>query len=164
MKICYTIFKNSFCPIIFAADSKGLIHIHLDTGEGKRLFKIDSSWVINNENKILQLAKAQIQEFFLLKRQSFNLPLNPDGTEFQKQVWNAVKKIPFGKTMTYKEIAQIIGKPKAARAVGFAVSKNPLPLVIPCHRVIGSSGKLTGFAHGLLIKKRLLDLEYNQKL
>ena len=87
------------------------------------------------------------------------MPLEPNGTEFMKQVWTALCGIPYGKTATYGEIAERVGRPKAARAVGLANNRNPIPIIIPCHRVIGANGSLTGYAGGLDMKKRLLDLE-----
>lgn len=101
----------------------------------------------------------QLNEYFSCRRRSFNLPLNPIGSEFQKRVWNELLNIPYGKTASYKEIAKNIGNPCAARAAGNANNKNPIPIIIPCHRVIGSNKKLTGYAFGLDIKQKLLDLE-----
>lgn len=101
----------------------------------------------------------QLTEYFNGQRQTFSLPLNPDGTKFQQMVWQALLDIPYGKTATYKQIAEHIGRPTACRAVGNAIHHNPLPIVIPCHRVVGSNGKLTGFALGLDTKKILLHIE-----
>jgi len=106
-------------------------------------------------------AHTQLQEYFAGKRKVFDLELAPSGTDFQKKVWQALLKIPYGKTATYKEIAAAIGHPKAARAVGMACNKNPIAIIIPCHRVVGSNGSLTGYAGGLEMKKRLLELELN---
>jgi methylated-DNA-[protein]-cysteine S-methyltransferase len=108
---------------------------------------------------VLKEAKAQLEEYFTLKRNKFNLPLNPKGTTFQKKVWGELLKIPYGKTTTYGEIASKIGNKNASRAVGGANNKNPIPIFIPCHRVIGKSGNLTGYALGLDIKEKLLKLE-----
>lgn len=107
---------------------------------------------------LLQLEK-QLQEYFDKKRTRFDLPLDPQGTEFQKKVWLALRKIPYGETKSYVQIAQALGKPSASRAVGAANSRNPLSIVVPCHRVIGANGKLTGFAGGLDNKSFLLKLE-----
>lgn len=111
------------------------------------------------ETDILKEAGKQLHEYFSGQRQSFDLPLNPQGTEFQIKVWAALQEIPYGKTATYKDIAQIINKPKGCRAVGMANNKNPLPIFIPCHRVIGTNGKLVGYAGGLSTKEKLLELE-----
>ena len=98
-------------------------------------------------------------EFFAGKRREFDLPLAAVGTEFQRQVWDGLREIPFGETISYGELALRIGRPRALRAVGAANGANPLPIVVPCHRVIGANGKLTGFGGGLDIKRRLLTLE-----
>ena len=106
----------------------------------------------------LELADAvvQLREYFAGSRQNFELPLNPDGTSFQKKVWKALQQIPFGKTKSYMELSKILGDPKAIRAVAAANGKNPIWIMIPCHRVIGSDGSLTGYAGGLHRKKWLL--------
>lgn len=110
-------------------------------------------------NYILKKAQQQLQEYCLGERQEFKLPLNPQGTAFQKKVWQALSEIPYGETATYKEIAEKIGQPEAYRAVGAANNKNPLLIFIPCHRVIGVTGSLIGFAAGLSLKESLLNLE-----
>lgn len=112
--------------------------------------------------ELINRTKSQLQEYFSGMRQTFDLPINTaQGTEFQQRVWATLRDIPYGETRTYGEIAKIIGCPKGARAVGMACNKNPLLILTPCHRVIGSSGALTGFACGLDIKKILLDIEKN---
>ena len=108
---------------------------------------------------MLLQAKMQLLEYFNGERDVFDLALSPKGTEFQNKVWKQLQKIPFGKTKSYGDIASKINNPKAMRAVGMANRNNPIPIIIPCHRVIGSNGKLTGFAGGLDLKKRLLDFE-----
>ncbi len=107
----------------------------------------------------LKACGKQLREYFAGKRQEFDLPLSPTGTEFQKNVWRALKAIPYGELRSYRDIAESLQKPKAVRAVGAANGRNPLPIVIPCHRVIGSDGSLTGFAGGLEAKRVLLRLE-----
>lgn len=114
----------------------------------------------NSKTSILsELAHKQLCEYFDKKRQIFELPLELNGTSFQKKVWNALSEIPYAQTRSYKEIATFIGNKNASRAVGHANNKNPIAIIIPCHRVIGSSGKLVGYAGGLEIKKALLELE-----
>ena len=108
---------------------------------------------------ILLETERQLNEYFAGKRKIFSLPLAPTGTEFQKEVWQALSTIPFGETRSYADIARQINQPKAVRAVGAANGKNPLSIVAPCHRVIGANGKLTGFAGGLETKAFLLKLE-----
>ena len=111
------------------------------------------------KDRALQACARQLQEYFAGQRTEFDLPLGPRGTEFQRAVWRALEKIPYGKLKSYGDIARAIGKSSAVRAVGAANGKNPLPIVVPCHRVIGSDGSLTGFAGGLAIKRWLLTLE-----
>ncbi|MBX9670128.1 MAG: methylated-DNA--[protein]-cysteine S-methyltransferase [Candidatus Obscuribacterales bacterium] len=113
----------------------------------------------DDSNPFLQTTQAELTEYFAGKRQEFSVPLDFLGTEFQKKVWTALLTIPYGKTKTYAEIALQIGNPKAVRAVGAANGKNPISIIAPCHRVIGSSGALTGFAGGLSKKAFLLKLE-----
>lgn len=109
--------------------------------------------------EILLQASAQLMEYFEEKRKTFDLNLNPDGTEFQKKVWGLLQTIPFGKTYTYAQMANKLGDPKVIRAAASANGKNPIAIIIPCHRVIGSDGSLTGYAGGLENKKFLLELE-----
>ncbi|WP_434597232.1 methylated-DNA--[protein]-cysteine S-methyltransferase [Pseudomonas sp. R4-83] len=113
-------------------------------------------------NPVLQNAARQLEEYFSGTRERFELELDFTGTPFQKQVWAALLTIPFGETRTYRQIAEQIGNPTAVRAVGAANGRNPISIVAPCHRVIGASGKLTGFAGGLEAKERLLTLEGGQ--
>lgn len=109
--------------------------------------------------ELLSMATIQLDEYFQGKRTTFSLPFKLTGTPFQLAVWKELQNIPYGQTTSYKEIAQKINKPKAYRAVGMANNKNPLPIIIPCHRVIGSNGKLIGYAGGLKLKNYLLKLE-----
>lgn len=118
----------------------------------------------NTEDNILETdliisGIMQINEYIQGKRKKFDLPLNLEGTEFQKKVWNELKNIPYGETRSYKDIAVEIGNEKASRAIGMANNKNPIPILIPCHRVIGANGKLVGYRGGLDIKEKLLNIE-----
>lgn len=108
---------------------------------------------------LLAQTQRQLQEYFAGERREFTLPLAPEGTPFQRAVWEALLTIPYGETASYGEIAKRIGSERAARAVGMANNRNPIPIIIPCHRVIGVSGALTGYAGGLLLKEKLLFLE-----
>jgi methylated-DNA-[protein]-cysteine S-methyltransferase len=112
-----------------------------------------------NETALLKDAHKQISEYLKGERRSFDLPLSPSGTEFQQRVWKALTGIPYGETVTYEDIARKVGNEKACRAVGMANNRNPISLIIPCHRVIGKNGKLTGYGGGLGIKEYLLKLE-----
>jgi methylated-DNA-[protein]-cysteine S-methyltransferase len=108
---------------------------------------------------LLENAEKQIKEYLEGTTRVFDLPLAAKGTEFQKTVWEALRRIPYGETRNYKQIAELIGRPEASRAVGMANSKNPILILTPCHRVVGSDGKLTGYAAGLEVKEQLLELE-----
>lgn len=110
-------------------------------------------------DKILDMARKQLDSYFAGKRKAFDVPLAPKGTAFQTRVWSALTKIPYGETKSYGAIANAIGSPKAVRAVGAANGRNPIPIIIPCHRVIGADGSLTGFGGGMAWKELLLDLE-----
>ncbi len=112
-----------------------------------------------NACRLTGLVMKQLDEYFSGQRVNFEIPCEPTGTEFQKKVWHALEKIPYGETRTYKDIAVAIGKPKAYRAVGMANHRNPIQIIIPCHRVIGSNGNLVGYANGLETKQNLLTLE-----
>ena len=108
---------------------------------------------------LLQEAKRQLDEYFAGKRKTFDLPLAPSGTPFQRSVWNALRNIPYGQTRSYQDLAQAVGRPNACRAVGSANAKNPLPILIPCHRVVRSDGSTGGYAGGTKLKQILLELE-----
>lgn len=125
--------------------------------------KLDTNYVLK-ETDLIRTAFVQISEYLDAKRKEFNLPLNPKGTNFQKRVWDKLRTIKYGETKSYMQIAELVGNPKACRAVGNANNKNPILLAIPCHRVIGKDGKLVGFGAGLDVKKFLLELESNNKL
>lgn len=153
----YTRFNTEFCEIILVGDEQGLSNLHLNTGEGKATFEILEGWILNDA--FFAEPIKQIEEYFRRERKHFNIKLNLRGTAYQRKVWNELVKIPYGELCSYKQIAGNIGNEKAARAVGMANSKNPIPIIIPCHRVIGANGKLTGFGHGIAIKEKLIKLE-----
>ncbi len=156
----YTRFESPLCEIILVGDDQGLSHLHLNTGKGKRQFEISPDWIRNDV--YFEDIRQQILAYAEGKQKTFKVKLNPRGTDFQKRCWKELTGIPYGMTRTYQEIATIIGNPKASRAVGNANSLNPIPLIIPCHRVVGANGSLTGFAHGLEMKQDLIDLEQGQ--
>jgi len=158
--IFYTTMKVPVGKILLTGDEMGLIQISFiefsrNNGIGE--------WIKNNNAKrddnFFKEAVEEINQYFQGQRQKFSVKMKMEGTLFQKQVWDALSRIPFGETRSYGEIARKIGRPKAARAVGMACRNNPLAVVIPCHRVVGSDGRLTGFAGGLPVKKKLLTLE-----
>ena len=115
------------------------------------------------ETELLCRAQRELREYFAGQRREFTLPLSPAGTEFQRRVWKALLTIPYGETRSYGEIAAMIGSPKASRAVGSANHRNPISILIPCHRVIGADGSLTGYGGGLEVKTALLELEQTHK-
>ena len=125
--------------------------------QGKMRHDPDPNWIYNE--KPFTAARQQLEEYFAGERKDFDLPLHLSGTDFQVRVLEELQRIPYGETTTYGAIAERIGRPKAGRAVGAANGRNPIPIIIPCHRVIGSSGKLTGFGGGLDTKEELLRLE-----
>ena len=129
--------------------------------ELKQLAKYFNATIIQGENKHFDLLRKELKEYFEHKLQSFTVPLNTPGTDFQKAVWNELRNIPYAKTRSYKEQATALGKPKAVRAVANANGMNRISIIIPCHRVIGSDGSLTGYGGGLWRKKRLLEHEGN---
>lgn len=114
-------------------------------------------------NDLAQKCKTELEEYFAGKRKNFDLPLAGEGTDFQKQVWEQLQRIPYGQTRTYGEIAKMMGKPKASRAIGMANHNNPILILVPCHRVIGADGSLTGYAAGIEAKKYLLEFEKKNK-
>lgn len=129
----------------------------------KFLNKNEKDDIKEKKNEFSENIILQLNEYFSGVRKSFDLKLNLTGTNFQKKVWEALGNIPYGETKSYKEIAIEVGSPKAFRAVGSANNKNPIPIIIPCHRVIGKNGKLVGFAGGLHLKEKLLELEKSSR-
>ena len=122
----------------------------------------DGNAVEADDHPVLAAATAQLAEYFAGRRQEFDIPLDLTGTEFQRAAWSALASVPFGETRSYRQQAEAIGRPKAVRAVGAANGKNPVPIVLPCHRIVGSDGSLTGYGGGLPIKEFLLNHEQAQ--
>ncbi|MDR2516613.1 MAG: methylated-DNA--[protein]-cysteine S-methyltransferase [Spirochaetaceae bacterium] len=135
-----------------AEEDGALIRVFFDNGETPRGFE-------KAETSLIKTTARQLAEYFDGKRKSFELPLAPRGTAFQTAVWRALTAIPYGETQSYRDIAGKIGSPRAVRAVGMANNRNPIVIIIPCHRVIGRNGSLTGYGGGLPLKQFLLDLE-----
>jgi len=154
----YTVMKSPIGPLMLAGDEAGLRLVHFSTG--RRPKSQEANWI---ENKApFKEVIRQLQAYFEGKLKDFDLPLALDGTDFQLLVWRNLQKIPYGETVSYGQLARQIGNPTAARAVGLANGSNPIPIIVPCHRVIGSNGDLTGFGGGLPVKKKLLALESRQ--
>ncbi|MGB9928723.1 MAG: methylated-DNA--[protein]-cysteine S-methyltransferase [Methanosarcina sp.] len=151
----YYIIESPIYPLLLAGDEEGLKHLIFLKEE--KDFNIPEEWIKNEE--FFKETARQLKAYFSGELKSFNLKLAPQGTEFQRSVWNALCEIPFGDTRSYKNIAIAIENPKACRAVGLANNRNPIAIIIPCHRVIGSNGKLTGYASGLDVKEFLLKHE-----
>lgn len=151
----YDIYQDAHYKIILVGDDDGITNLFFDNGTKE--IEISKDW--KHSEKYFIEAKQQIKEYFSGKRKKFQLKLNPKGTEFQKKVWEELTKIPYGELRTYKDIAIAVGNSKASRAIGMANNRNPIPLIIPCHRVVGSNKKLVGYAYGLEMKTCLLNLE-----
>jgi len=153
MYYCYL--DTPIGELLLAGDDDALCLVSFPEGSMRR--DPDPDWIYNE--KPFTLARQQLTEYFAGERREFDLPLKLSGTEFQMSVLHALQHIPYGETTSYAEIAERIGRPKAVRAVGAANGRNPLPIIVPCHRVIGSHGELTGFGGGLDTKEALLRLE-----
>jgi methylated-DNA-[protein]-cysteine S-methyltransferase len=145
-------------PLFIAADQAGLREIRFSANGKPAVPQPD--W--QNNSAELHSTIQQLNAYFAGELESFDLPLAPEGTPFQKKVWQELCSIPYGETISYGELAKRLGNPNASRAVGLANGSNPIPIIIPCHRVIGSNGKLTGYGGGLDIKEKLLALEKRQ--
>ncbi len=152
-ELCYLKANSPIGPLYLVANSKGLCAIRWGSEKPNKI------WVKKQNHPILKETKKQLEEYFKGQRQKFDLPLSVEGTEFQKKSWKALQRIPYGKAISYQKQAKMLGDPNRARAVGTANSKNQIPIVIPCHRVISKSGQLGGFTGGVEIKRELLKLE-----
>jgi methylated-DNA-[protein]-cysteine S-methyltransferase len=146
----YFTYLTPLGPMTVASDGTAVTHVLFGTHvlEGRAA-----------PTELTNRTANELQEYLAGKRTAFDIPLAPAGTEFQRAVWKALQNIPYGQTRSYADIAAVVGNPKATRAVGSANNRNPIAVLIPCHRVVGSNGKLTGYAGGLALKQRLLDLE-----
>jgi methylated-DNA-[protein]-cysteine S-methyltransferase len=150
-----------FCEMVLVGDEQGLTNIYLNTEHINGKIEISDKWILNNDFFVDII--NELNEYISGERKVFSVKLNLEGTEFQKKVWNELIKIPYGKLYTYKQIATLVGNENASRAVGTANNKNPIPIIIPCHRVIGSNGKLVGYAGGLKLKEQLINHECRYK-
>jgi methylated-DNA-[protein]-cysteine S-methyltransferase len=154
----YCTLSSPVGELLLAGDVDGLRMVGFQ--DGLHPTKPQPDW--QDDPRPFKKTITQLQEYFAGKRREFDLPLVPEGTAFQLKVWNTLRTIPYGKTWSYGELARRIRKPKASRAVGAANGQNPIPIIVPCHRVIGADGSLTGFGGGLKIKRILLELESDE--
>jgi methylated-DNA-[protein]-cysteine S-methyltransferase len=151
----YATMASPMGPLCLAGTERGLVR--LDFQHGKRPVEPEVTW--QEEPEVLSEAVQQLREYFAGTRQEFSVALAPAGTPFQQRVWEELRRIPYGVTITYRELARRLGMPNGARAAGTANGRNPIAIIIPCHRVIGADGRLRGYASGLPIKHRLLQHE-----
>jgi len=152
------------CHLLVAASDKGIVKLAIASNQARFLAELErafpgQAWTRNDQAPLVAAAARQLAEYFAGRRHEFDLPLDAHGTTFQKRVWNALRRIPYGQTRSYGDIARAAGSPKGARAVGMANHNNPIGIVVPCHRVIASDGSLGGYGGGVDFKRRLLDLE-----
>jgi methylated-DNA-[protein]-cysteine S-methyltransferase len=156
--LAYKFVRSPVGRLKLVASDRGLVAILWSADEKKRRVTLPAAEK-QDRHPLLIEAERQLGDYFAGRRKRFSLKLDLRGTPFQKKVWRALLEIPFGETRSYSDIAKVIGHPKSARAVGAANGKNPISIITPCHRLIGSSGKLHGFAGGLKTKAKLLKLE-----
>jgi methylated-DNA-[protein]-cysteine S-methyltransferase len=156
---CYV--ESPIGRLMLTSDGAALTGLYMNLYRNKptKLPTPGAEWIQNGTKEPLQAAGQQLQEYFAGKRREFDLPLNPQGTEFQQRVWRELTKIPFGETRSYGQLAKRIGNPNGSRAVGLANGRNPIAIIVPCHRVIGADGSLTGFGGGIERKEWLLSHE-----
>jgi methylated-DNA-[protein]-cysteine S-methyltransferase len=154
----YTTMESPIGELLFVGDAHALRGLYMQ--EGRKPKVIAPSWEASTEP--FADARGQLEEYFAGERTSFDLPLAAEGAPFERQVWHALEAIPYGETVSYGEIARRVGQPTAARAVGMANGRNPIAVIVPCHRVIGANGTLTGYGGGLERKRLLLELERGQ--
>jgi methylated-DNA-[protein]-cysteine S-methyltransferase len=158
----YTILKTDLVgDLLLVANPGELIGVYFHGRKHAPVMPGD--WKLDPRLPVLRQTTAELQEYFAGKRKTFSVPLHFDGTDFQHEIWRQIARIPFGETITYSELAERSGVPDAVRAAGTATGQNPLSIIVPCHRVVGKNGKLTGFAGGLDRKKNLLEIEMSPK-
>ena len=153
--VWYTLLDTPLGALFIAGTTQGLTHVEFQDGE--RPLRPQPEW--QEDRGVLDEARRQLRAYFEGRRQRFTLSVAPEGTPFQQRVWRELQAIPWGTTTTYREIAERLGQPAAVRAVGHANGRNPIAIVIPCHRVVGANGRLTGYAGGVATKRRLLQHE-----
>jgi len=153
----YARFESPLGPVIAIADDDGIRHVDFVGAKYER--PIAPDWVEDPDAPALAACAAQLAEYFAGERTEFELPLAPRGSDFQQRVWREIARVPYGETISYAELAKRAGAPGQARAAGAATGRNPVGVVIPCHRIVGSDGSLTGYAGGVERKRGLLEIE-----
>jgi methylated-DNA-[protein]-cysteine S-methyltransferase len=156
--VFYTTVESPVGPLLLAGDADALRRVSFESS--KHAARPPADWM--EDRAPFTEVIRQLQAYFRGELRKFDVPLAMEGTEFQLRVWNALRGIPYGETISYLQLAERIGNPRAVRAVGLANGSNPIPIIVPCHRVIGSDGSLTGFGGGISTKKKLLELESKQ--
>lgn len=153
----YSIIQSPLGELILVADSSALTGLYFV--ECSHIPAASSRWTLKPHHPVFQVTETQLQEYFEGKRISFSVPLHPAGTDFQEKIWHEIALVPYGQTITYSELAQRAGSPAAIRAAGAATGRNPISIIVPCHRIMGKNGSMTGFAGGLERKRHLLQIE-----
>jgi methylated-DNA-[protein]-cysteine S-methyltransferase len=154
---CYDVFDGPQGGMLLIASDEGLAGVHF--ARQKHHPGLRKEWKRDPQNKLLKQAKRELLEYFAGRRKRFEVALAPEGTAFQRAVWKAIAKVGFGETISYGELARRAGHPGSARAAGAATGRNPIGIIVPCHRIMGADGSLTGYAGGLARKRALLALE-----
>ncbi len=157
MTVFYTVAESPIGKLTLTSDGTALTGLYMELHKG--MPETAQTWVLSNVEEPFALAQQQLSDYFAGVSTDFTVSLKPSGTEFQMKVWAELLEIPFGKTISYGELARRIDNPKASRAVGLANGQNPISIIVPCHRVIGANGKLTGYGGGIERKRFLLKLE-----
>ncbi len=158
LTLWYSRFDSPVGPLVIGVSEKGLAIIEFDSGEFPKGRLAQSAHWQESSNRTAQVVR-ELQEYFEGKRREFTVPLALQGTDFQMKCWKALLKISYGKTKTYADIARMVDSPRGFRAVGMANHDNPIPIIVPCHRVLASDGTLGGYGGGLDVKRKLLELE-----
>ena len=154
--LAYDRYDSPQGAMLLTATAKGLAGVYF---KGQKHFPKQREWQRDARHPVLRRARRELREYFAGKRRRFGVKLDPQGTAFQRAVWKAIARVGFGETIAYGELARRAGHPGSARAAGAATGRNPIGIIVPCHRIVGSNGSLTGYAGGLSRKKALLELE-----
>ncbi|HPU50521.1 MAG TPA: methylated-DNA--[protein]-cysteine S-methyltransferase [Burkholderiaceae bacterium] len=157
MVLAWSIVASPIGDLLLVADEASLLRLHVRNG--RYVPAVQSDWREDSSHPVLEMARRELGAYFARELRAFSVPIAPQGTPFQQRVWQALTAIPYGATRTYTQQAQAIGQPSAVRAVGAANGRNPISVIVPCHRVLGADGTMTGYAGGLAAKRMLLEIE-----